>query len=201
MRKLFFILIAAVFSLAAIGRTVKLEYGEFDDDLKQLAEFENIDLLKIRLISDTAGGEYDLVAVTIFPDSVHEQLISTFMPIELRKDTTEWNVFAKPLSPDSVRIGIKRTNYQPIVHHVPTKMSILFNYLSQREFHDTEEIPLFVYSEGKKHDIEWDGQIVKAYQYCEVRECGKHPSEWGKAFDLPTYVYYVLRPKISNNQQ
>ena len=185
----------AVVSLAAIGRTVKLEYGEFNDDLKQLTEFQDIDILKIRLVSDSIGGEYDLVAVTVSPDSIQEQLISKFMPVKLSKDTVEWNVFAKPLSPDSVKIGVLRTNYMPIIHHVPTKMCILFNYLGQKEFNQMEEIPLFAYSQGAEYEFEYNGEIAKVYQYCEVRDCGKHPSEWGKLFNLPTYVYYVLRPR------
>lgn len=195
MRKFIFILIITAVSLTAIGRTIKLEYGEFNDDLKQLTEFENIDLLKIRLISDTIGGKYDLVAVTVSPDSTSEQLISAFMPVKLNKDTVEWNVFAQPLSSDSVKIGIMRTNYRSNIHHVPTKMYILFNYLGQKEFNHSEEIPLFVYSQGAEQEIEFKGQTAKIYQYCEVRDSGKHPSEWGKSFNLPTYVYYVLRPK------
>lgn len=78
---------------------------------------------------------------------------------------------------------------------MPTFQCILYNYLTQSEFDTDEEIPLFAYARGAEHEIEWDGQKLKAYNYCMVRECGKHPSEWGVTFHLPTYIYYVLRPK------
>lgn len=182
-------------SLAAIADTIKLEYGEFDSDLRQLADFEEIQLLKIKLYRDTVETDYDLVAVTVSPDSISEQLISTVMPITLRHDTTEFNVLAKPLGNDSVRIQVAGSNYKSVVHIVPTFQCILYNYLTQSEFDTDEEIPLFAYARGAEHEIEWDGQKLKAYNYCMVRECGKHPSEWGKTFHLPTYIYYVLRPK------
>ena len=74
-------------------------------------------------------------------------------------------------------------------------MYILFNYLGQKEFNQKEEIPLFAYSQGAEFEIEYNGETAKGYHYCRVRDCGKHPSEWGKLFNLPSYVYYVLRPK------
>lgn len=37
-------------------------------------------------------------------------------------------------------------------------------------------------------------QVATAYNYCSLRDSGKHPSEWGKLFNLPTYIYYTLRP-------
>jgi len=194
MKKLLLILVVSVFSVTAIGRSVKIEYGEFDNDFRQLAEFENIELLKLRLVSDSVGADYNLVAVTVSPDSISEQLISTIMPIKLMQDTTEWNVFAKPLSNDSVKIGVPGTNCMAQIHQVSTPMAILLIYKAQTEFNNNEEIPLFAYAQGAEFEMEWQGEIVKGYNYCKVRDCGKHPSEWGKIFKLPTFVYYVLRP-------
>lgn len=194
MRKLL-ILIAALVSFAAFAGTVKLEYGEFDDDLRQLAEFEELRMLKIFLMADSVESKYDLVAVTVTPDSVSEQLISIVMPVTLNRDTIEWNVFAKPLSEESVKIRISGTGCPTRIHDMPTAMSILFECMAQTEFDEKEEIPLFAYSPGAEFEMNWNGETVKGYQYCQVRDCGKHPSEWGKTFNLPSYVYYVLRPK------
>lgn len=195
MRKYVFILLATVVSLIAVGRTIKLEYLQFDKDLKQLADFAGYDLMKIQLTSDTAGAEYDLIAVTVMPDSVSEELISTVIPVKLHKDTVEWNVIAQPLGSDSVKIGVPGTGYKPTVSHIPTNMKILMECQAQSEFNGNEEIPLFAYTRGKEFEAEWNGKKVKAYQFCEVRQSGKHPSQWGKMFNLPPYVYYVLRPR------
>lgn len=196
MKKFLVTSIISVISLAAIAHTIKLEYGEFEKDLQRLADFEEIQLLKVRLSVDSVGKEYDLVAVTVSPDSITEQLVSTVLPIKLLHDTTEYAVFAKPLGNDSVKIQVAGSNYHPTIHKMPTSMCILFNYTSQDEFESDDEIPLFVYAPGAEFEMEWEGQKVKGYHYCQVRDCGKHPSQWGKAFGLPTYVYYVLRPKI-----
>ena len=195
MKKVVFILLASVLSLAALARTVRLTYGEFDTDLRQLADFEDIELLKIKLTVDSVGGEYDLVAVTVTPDSIIEQLISSYMPVKLGRDSIEFNVFAKPLGSDSVRIQLAGSNYQPHVHKVPTWMCILFNCVAQTEFNSDEEIPLFAYAPGAEYEMEFNGQKVRGYQYCQVRDSGKHPSQWGKTFSLPPYIYYTLPPK------
>lgn len=180
-------------SFSVFAQSITIKHGEFNDDLRQLAQFENIELLKINFSTDSIEGRYNLIAVTVTPDSISEELLSVIMPIRI-KNGTEFNVMAKPLDTDSVKISVMGTNYPARVHSAHTPNSIIFEYTTQTEFNVGEEIPLFAYAQGKKFETEWNGQLAIGFNYCKVRDSGKHPSEWGKEFNLPTYVYYTLRP-------
>ena len=84
-----FLLFLAFLALSLSGRNVNLEFlSPTDRYAYDLASFQGINSLSFRIVTDSSGAEYDLVAVQVWPDSVVERHVG-LLPVRLHTDTME----------------------------------------------------------------------------------------------------------------
>lgn len=190
-----FLLFLAFLAFSLSGRNVNLEFlSPTDRYAYDLASFQGINSLSFRIVTDSSGAEYDLVAVEVWPDSVVERHVG-LLPVRLHTDTMEVNVFAKALDAESAKVAIPAWGVMDDIVRQPTAHHILIECIEKDSFCTDDEIPLFAYSGGRPFKVSIGGEIMEAYQFCDVRNSGMHPSAWGKEFNLLPYTYYLLRPR------
>ena len=129
-----FLLFLAFLALSLSGRNIDLEFlSPTDRYAYDLASFQGINSLSFRIVTDSSGAEYDLVAVEVWPDSVVERHVG-LLPVRLHTDTMEVNVFAQALDAESAKVAIPAWGVMDDIVRQPTSHHILIECIAKDGF-------------------------------------------------------------------
>lgn len=158
--------------------------------LQQLMQYQGIYAISVSLASDQKC-EFTMEMVKSDHGTISRNPLYVY-PTELSPDTTVINFMSAPYRNDSIKIGTR--NVWDIIEAYPN--ALLIEALPLRTYTSRDTIPLAIYSQGIEREINFRGKNVKAYDICGVRYSKKHPSEWGKEFNIDKYLWFELVPAI-----
>lgn len=173
-----------------------------DDFLYKLMDFQKIYAFDVTVKSTEKGLPYSIDMVQCTDGEVTRKALTRNIPMRL--DTlNHFHFFAQAASKDTAHIALFShisTEWNIPIH---TQNCILMEVLPPHAYATTDTIPLIAYTPGHQITTEWQGQTMKAIDYCGVRFSKKQPSEWYKAFDLKDYLYFelILSPRKKEAEQ
>lgn len=157
--------------------TISVSY-EFPKDLfiHNLMRFQNIDAYDVTVKGPFKNTPYKLYMIRNKEGKTERKELNAMFPCRM-DSVKHFFLFAQPETPDTVHI--KCFYDTDIDLHIPidTKYCILMQTLPTKPYTVTDPIPLMAYTAGEEKTLTFNGETVKAIDYCGVRYSNTHPSE------------------------
>ena len=162
-----------------------------DAFVQKLMDFQGIFGFDVTVKTSQKGLPYKLCMVRCTNGKAERKVLNEELPCKM-DSVSHFYFFAQAESADSVHIGCQYrvgTNL-----HIPivTKNYILMETLPTKTYTVSDRIPLMAYTTGHRCEMNFNGQIVEAIDYCGVRYSKTHPSEWYEKFNIQDYIYFEL---------
>lgn len=184
-----------VFCSYAQNDTLSLRYDSPDYDnmfLKNLMELQEIKQKKVIVAgNDLKNKNFVLRShhVVSGSDSISQMVP---FPIPMREDSLAVYFGVRPVNADSVYVVIDGPFNTRFGMRVNTEYHILMETYGSSSFAVIDTIPLIAYSTGVVKEINYNGQVGKSIDYCQLRDACVHPSKWYEKYGIDDFIYYDI---------